>query len=134
LDILILSPGGLRPWQGRLLLTVGAQLVGVYKVKEALNERAQAGGRRCPRPSERPKAEALSGGDREALAEALGKQARAARPSLGPPHLERRRPCLSAIREPNCHRKSVDTGARAAIPEGLPASWNAQIQLDYGTF
>jgi hypothetical protein len=25
LDILILSPGGLRPWQGRLLLTVGAQ-------------------------------------------------------------------------------------------------------------
>jgi hypothetical protein len=25
LDILILSPSGSRPWQGRLLLTVGAQ-------------------------------------------------------------------------------------------------------------
>lgn len=26
LPVPVLSPGGLRPWQGRLLLTVGAQL------------------------------------------------------------------------------------------------------------
>jgi hypothetical protein len=67
LDILILSLDGLGAWRGRLLLTVRAQSVGVYKVKEAPNE-GSSGRPRMPALVRRPKDEALSGGDREALA------------------------------------------------------------------
>ena len=60
LDILILSLGGLRPWHGHLPLKDGAQLVGVYKVKEAPNE-GSSGWPQMPALVRRPKAEARRG-------------------------------------------------------------------------
>src|SRR6266481_8902087 len=64
-----------RPSPPDAWCAVGWRLQG----QRSAQRKGSSGWPRMPAPVRRPKAEALSGGDREALAEALGKQARVRR-------------------------------------------------------